>query len=1122
MAEGDINLATLWIPVMPETSHIKSKMVEAGREGRQAFEQGFKESGALGEDWGSQVAQGFSRGLSKLAPMESLSSAFGGLSLESLGLAAGITGITVAAQNAVEALISVGEKFEDIDKQIELMTTDSGAALDELKAHANDLVSSLDTSTDKLGSTMTMLHQRLHMEAGPELDLLTKHLTELSDRFGQIDPSAFAGAMIQFNVATKDYDETLTDLMNTAREFDVNLPGLINTLAQSGPSLTALKLNADQAGVMIAELAAKGINAGSAIDALTRAQKAAGEAHQELAPFLQHEVEIIQHYIDTGNQAAADQEAYDLFGVRNWRKGEEAAQAYLDVVNKGPDALHKHSNSIDEVTEKTQKLSNAWDEFTNKLEATFSGPGAWAIDTLTEILHELSSAMEDLGLVPHHYGPPGAPATGSTRGFPAPAPFNFEPQLAPGPTGIPGVPTVPGAPPPVAGTPGSPIPGAQPPPGTPSIAPWDVGGGAAPSGYSGTHAGLWDRVAQAESSGNWSNADTGGNGHYGGLQFAPGTWALFGGTQFADRADHATREQQMTVADRTAFTGWAGAAPQGLGAWETITNGTVSVWRGGAIENFGGGAIGSGFVHGGQGGIDDIPARLTRGEFVVNAGAARQFKPALEWMNSKGFRDGGAADDMAGMTALDTQGAQVDTIAIGYAVERAFGLTDMGFYRSPDGYNEHSSGEAVDVMIHGDADMGYRVKDFALANAGNFGVLYALWHQTQWNPDGSTEQMANRGSATQNHMDHVHIRTAGGGFPQGGGPGAAGVGSFPSGTSTTAAPAVAAMTGGGGTFLAGWGSHGAGAPGAPPGLGPGGSPYISGTGETEEQARASQHRVDMANQRIGNLDRELEDARTRERDAEAALEAANNALAGIDLTSVEATKPGGLLEKRKHAMEQHQHAEERVTTLEQERGNALYDLNEATTRQREEAQRPPPRGREGRAGYGPEYGEAEKLGQGLLQGLAQELGFGDIMGKPPWEWGLWKLFSGLVGYGVGTANAWGDAISRAGGMPAGGGGGLGAGMLSSIPGVGNILRADSHGVSSTVTTSGQPGTRFGGPGGSQGPGPGIGTPGAGAIQIGDNIHLNVPYDQPATKVVNAVQNYQLGRTYAPTQTMMRT
>jgi len=158
MAEGDINLATLWIPVMPETSHIKSKMVEAGREGRQAFEQGFKESGALGEDWGSQVAQGFSRGLSKLAPMESLSSAFGGLSLESLGLAAGITGITVAAQNAVEALISVGEKFEDIDKQIELMTTDSGAALDELKAHANDLVSSLDTSTDKLGSTMTMLH----------------------------------------------------------------------------------------------------------------------------------------------------------------------------------------------------------------------------------------------------------------------------------------------------------------------------------------------------------------------------------------------------------------------------------------------------------------------------------------------------------------------------------------------------------------------------------------------------------------------------------------------------------------------------------------------------------------------------------------------------------------------------------------------------------------------------------------------------------------------------------------------------------------------------------------------------------------------------------------------------
>lgn len=86
----------------------------------------------------------------------------------------------------------------------------------------------------------------------------------------------------------------------------------------------------------------------------------------------------------------------------------------------------------------------------------------------------------------------------------------------------------------------------------------------------------WDAVAAKESSGNWQNADTGNNGHYGGLQFSPSTWNAFGGQQFAPMPHQATREQQMAVADRTAFYGYNGTPPQGLGAWEVITNGSTA------------------------------------------------------------------------------------------------------------------------------------------------------------------------------------------------------------------------------------------------------------------------------------------------------------------------------------------------------------------------------------------------------------------------------------------------------------------------------------------------------------------------------------------------------------------
>lgn len=68
----------------------------------------------------------------------------------------------------------------------------------------------------------------------------------------------------------------------------------------------------------------------------------------------------------------------------------------------------------------------------------------------------------------------------------------------------------------------------------------------------------WNAVAQCESSGDWS-INT-GNGYYGGLQFLPSTWNAYGGQDYAPRADLATRDQQIAVAENT-------LAGQGWGAW---------------------------------------------------------------------------------------------------------------------------------------------------------------------------------------------------------------------------------------------------------------------------------------------------------------------------------------------------------------------------------------------------------------------------------------------------------------------------------------------------------------------------------------------------------------------------
>ncbi|MBE4739638.1 MULTISPECIES: transglycosylase family protein [Streptomyces] len=58
----------------------------------------------------------------------------------------------------------------------------------------------------------------------------------------------------------------------------------------------------------------------------------------------------------------------------------------------------------------------------------------------------------------------------------------------------------------------------------------------------------WDKVAACESTNDW-NINS-GNGYYGGLQFSQSTWEAFGGTAYAARADLATKEQQIAIAEK--------------------------------------------------------------------------------------------------------------------------------------------------------------------------------------------------------------------------------------------------------------------------------------------------------------------------------------------------------------------------------------------------------------------------------------------------------------------------------------------------------------------------------------------------------------------------------------------
>ena len=94
----------------------------------------------------------------------------------------------------------------------------------------------------------------------------------------------------------------------------------------------------------------------------------------------------------------------------------------------------------------------------------------------------------------------------------------------------------------------------------------------------------------------------------------------------------------------------------------------------------------------------------------------------------------------------------------------------VGCYRAVGGWvvGEHPKGRACDFMLNGNGstpspeqvDRGWAIAEWARENADRLGIMYVIYRQQIWDIRRSDEgwrDMADRGSITENHFDHVHL-----------------------------------------------------------------------------------------------------------------------------------------------------------------------------------------------------------------------------------------------------------------------------------------------------------------------------------------------------------------------------
>jgi LysM repeat protein len=302
----------------------------------------------------------------------------------------------------------------------------------------------------------------------------------------------------------------------------------------------------------------------------------------------------------------------------------------------------------------------------------------------------------------------------------------------------------------------------------------------------------WTGVAQCESGGDW-DINT-GNGYYGGLQFSQSTWAGYGGTGLAARADLATPAEQVQIAEKV-------LAGQGIGAWPTcgkrLTDGTTPAAVGTAapapapapapekVAVTGDAATAGSYTvvrgdtlakiaaaHGQSwhelyqlnvGVIGADPNVLVPGQVLVTSGAAPAAAVAAPApVTTHTLVATTAQAHITNSAGAVKPQAQAAADAVVSNVPGADGITLGGTRASAVDPGGHPSGLAVDYMVLKDAALGDAIVAYHLAHWDELGVDYIIWQQKiLTSPTGSWKQMEDRGSVTANHRDHVHVNYQG-------------------------------------------------------------------------------------------------------------------------------------------------------------------------------------------------------------------------------------------------------------------------------------------------------------------------------------------------------------------------
>ena len=281
------------------------------------------------------------------------------------GMVHGLEDVVKAGAAAVESVVSIGQEFQDLNRKVQLYTTDSGVEAERIQDSMRNVYANLlDVPPKHLAEIGSVLHQQFGL-VGQDLEKLTGHLTEMEKRFGSLPVRDFAAAMHQFGIeGGPALDKALGQLIYDAQQFGITVPALMSDMINTGPIFDALGVPFNSAALAVSKITQLGDPARRVMLGLSQTAKEMAKGPDSEGTFKRYVEDVLktgEELQKSGGEKLADAFALEEFGARNWAILQQTAQPVLDAINRVGEA--GNNMDITKLITDTQILHEQWTRF---------------------------------------------------------------------------------------------------------------------------------------------------------------------------------------------------------------------------------------------------------------------------------------------------------------------------------------------------------------------------------------------------------------------------------------------------------------------------------------------------------------------------------------------------------------------------------------------------------------------------------------------------------------------------------------------------------------------------------------------------------------------------------------